>query len=114
MDALELPQDDGASRSMMNPVWPETIVGGHDKVTPQMPINGPLKKENRITFFGRHAGRAGLYARVPTNDQQTLAMQNRVMREYAGRRGWTIGLTRSSARSHPTLVRKGEPSVAIH
>ncbi|MGH9721595.1 MAG: recombinase family protein, partial [Bryobacteraceae bacterium] len=25
-----------------------------------------------------------------TNDQQTLAMQNRTMREYAARRGWTI------------------------
>src|SRR5512132_1042236 len=36
--------------------------------------------------------RAGLYARVSTNDQQTLAMQNRVMREYAARRGWTIAL----------------------
>ena len=36
--------------------------------------------------------RAGLYARVSTNDQQTLPMQNRAMREYAGRRGWTIAL----------------------
>jgi putative DNA-invertase from lambdoid prophage Rac len=36
--------------------------------------------------------RAGLYARVSTNDQQTLAMQNRAMREYAERRGWTITL----------------------
>src|SRR5262249_21241205 len=27
-----------------------------------------------------------------TNDQQTLAMQNRAMREYAARRGWTIAL----------------------
>jgi putative DNA-invertase from lambdoid prophage Rac len=34
----------------------------------------------------------GLYARVSTNDQQTLAMQNRAMREYAVRRGWTIAL----------------------
>src|SRR3974377_319868 len=34
--------------------------------------------------------RAGLYSRVSTNDQQTLAMQNRAMREYAARRGWTI------------------------
>jgi DNA invertase Pin-like site-specific DNA recombinase len=34
--------------------------------------------------------RAGLYARVSTNDQQTLAMQNRAMREYAVRRGWTV------------------------
>jgi putative DNA-invertase from lambdoid prophage Rac len=34
--------------------------------------------------------RAGLYARVSTYDQQTLPMQNRAMREYAARRGWTI------------------------
>jgi DNA invertase Pin-like site-specific DNA recombinase len=36
--------------------------------------------------------RAGLYARVSTSDQQTLAMQNRALREYAARRGWTIVL----------------------
>jgi putative DNA-invertase from lambdoid prophage Rac len=36
--------------------------------------------------------RAGLYARVSTNDQQTLAMQNRAMREYAVRRGWMIAM----------------------
>jgi DNA invertase Pin-like site-specific DNA recombinase len=36
--------------------------------------------------------RAGLYARVSTDDQQTLAMQNRAMREYAFRRGWMIAL----------------------
>jgi putative DNA-invertase from lambdoid prophage Rac len=36
--------------------------------------------------------RAGLYARVSTIDQQTLPMQLRAMREYAGRRGWTITL----------------------
>jgi len=36
--------------------------------------------------------RAGLYARVSTSDQQTLAMQNRVMQEYAGRRGWIVAL----------------------
>jgi putative DNA-invertase from lambdoid prophage Rac len=36
--------------------------------------------------------RAGLYARVSTNDQQTLAMQHRAMREYAVRRGWTIAM----------------------
>ena len=37
--------------------------------------------------------RAGLYARVSTNDQQTLSMQSRAMREYASRRGWTIAVT---------------------
>jgi DNA invertase Pin-like site-specific DNA recombinase len=36
--------------------------------------------------------RAGLYARVSTDDQQTLSMQNRAMREYASRRGWAIVL----------------------
>jgi DNA invertase Pin-like site-specific DNA recombinase len=36
--------------------------------------------------------RAGLYARVSTNDQQTLSMQSRAMREYAVRRGWTVAL----------------------
>ncbi len=34
--------------------------------------------------------RAALYARVSTNDQQTLPMQNRALREYVARRGWTI------------------------
>src|SRR5580693_6356616 len=36
--------------------------------------------------------RAGLYARVSTNDQQTLPMQCRAMREYAARRGWTVAV----------------------
>src|SRR3954465_4372331 len=36
--------------------------------------------------------RAGLYARVFTNDQQTLPMQSRAMREYTARRGWTIAV----------------------
>lgn len=34
--------------------------------------------------------RAGLYARVSTDDQQTLPMQLRALREYATRRGWAI------------------------
>jgi putative DNA-invertase from lambdoid prophage Rac len=36
--------------------------------------------------------RAGLYARVSTNDQQTLPMQMRALREHAVRRGWAIAL----------------------
>src|SRR5438128_4125859 len=36
--------------------------------------------------------RARLYARVSTNDQQTVPMQIRALREYAVRRGWTIAL----------------------
>jgi DNA invertase Pin-like site-specific DNA recombinase len=44
--------------------------------------------------------RAGLYARVSTNDQQTLAMQNRAMREHAARRGWTIWSRQSRVMTH--------------
>jgi DNA invertase Pin-like site-specific DNA recombinase len=36
--------------------------------------------------------RAGLYARVSTQDQQTIPMQTRALREYATRRGWWIAL----------------------
>jgi DNA invertase Pin-like site-specific DNA recombinase len=34
----------------------------------------------------------GLYARVSTQDQQTIPMQTRAMREYANRRGWVVAL----------------------
>src|SRR6202521_4004948 len=36
--------------------------------------------------------RAGLYARVSTNDQQTIPLQIRALREYTARRGWAIAL----------------------
>jgi len=36
--------------------------------------------------------RVGLYARVSTQDQQTIPLQARAMREYAARRGWVIAL----------------------
>ena len=36
--------------------------------------------------------RVGLYARVSTQDQHTIPMQTRAMREYAARRGWKITL----------------------
>jgi DNA invertase Pin-like site-specific DNA recombinase len=45
------------------------------------------QSRNRLKMF-----RAGLYARVSTNDQQTLPMQSRSLRDYAARRGWTITL----------------------
>src|SRR6516162_5706515 len=62
-----------------------------------MPRKRASQKAKSRDVFGqsRRAAkvfRAGLYARVSTNDQQTLAMQNRAMREYAARRGWTIAL----------------------
>ena len=57
----------------------------------------PSRKAKSGNVFGQSRRlakmlRAGLYARVSTNDQQTLAMQNRAMREYAIRRGWTVAL----------------------
>ncbi len=36
--------------------------------------------------------RVGLYARVSTNDQHTLPLQIRALREYVARRGWIIAL----------------------
>jgi putative DNA-invertase from lambdoid prophage Rac len=63
----------------------------------EMPVKqGPgIKKSGRVFGQGQKTARiirAGLYARVSTMDQQTLPMQNRAMREYAVRRGWTIAL----------------------
>jgi DNA invertase Pin-like site-specific DNA recombinase len=62
-----------------------------------MPIKRASQESKPDHVFGQARRRpkmfrAGLYARVSTNDQQTLAMQNRAMREYAARRGWTIAL----------------------
>src|ERR1700733_13154540 len=63
----------------------------------EMPINRASEKAKSDHVFGQQRRRpkmfrAGLYARVSTNDQQTLAMQNRAMHEYAARRGWMIAL----------------------
>ncbi len=65
------------------------------------PHGMPLKQRSGIRKSGKVFGqgqknakmvRAGLYARVSTQDQQTLPMQNRAMREYAARRGWSIAM----------------------
>ena len=60
-----------------------------------MPAKRPSQKPKSRDVFGhsRKAAkmfRAGLYARVSTNDQQTLPMQLHALREYAARRGWTV------------------------
>ena len=61
-----------------------------------MPIKRVSGRQKSRRVFG-HPGkpsktalRAGLYTRVSTNDQQTLPMQLRALRDYAARRGWTI------------------------
>jgi putative DNA-invertase from lambdoid prophage Rac len=60
-----------------------------------MPAKQAFPKSKSGNVFGHARNpakmfRAGLYARVSTNDQQTLAMQSRAMRDYAARRGWTV------------------------
>ena len=61
----------------------------------------PVKQGSGVRKSGKVFGqgqkntetiRVGLYARVSTLDQQTLPMQNRAMRDYAARRGWTIAM----------------------
>jgi DNA invertase Pin-like site-specific DNA recombinase len=54
-----------------------------------------IRKSGKVFGQGQKSAktvRAGLYARIPTLDQQTLPMQSRAMREYAARRGWTIAM----------------------
>jgi putative DNA-invertase from lambdoid prophage Rac len=62
-----------------------------------MPIKRASPKTKSDHVFGQARRkpkmfRAGLYARVSTNDQQTIPMQMRAMREYAARRGWTVAI----------------------
>jgi putative DNA-invertase from lambdoid prophage Rac len=54
-----------------------------------MPRKQAFPKSPSNQVFG-HPLRVGLYARVSTQDQQTLPLQIRAMREYAAKRGWTI------------------------
>src|SRR6516225_7945259 len=61
-----------------------------------MPVKRASTNNKSRRVFGhpdkrsKTALRAGLYARVSTNDQQTLPMQLRALREYAARRGWSV------------------------
>ena len=62
-----------------------------------MPAKQASEKAKSRRVFGQARKpakmfRAGLYARVSTNDQQTIPLQIRALREYAVRRGWTIAL----------------------
>src|ERR1700694_459635 len=64
---------------------------------PEMTAKRASEKAKSRRVFGQARKpakmfRAGLYARVSTNDQQTIPLQIRALREYAVRRGWTIAL----------------------
>jgi putative DNA-invertase from lambdoid prophage Rac len=56
------------------------------------------RKSKPPRVFGHHPRRAktpfraGLYARVSTQGQQTIPLQTRALQEYAARRGWTVTL----------------------
>jgi len=52
--------------------------------------------------------RAGLYAGVSTNDQQTVPLQIRALREYAVRRDWTIALRLKEVGSDALQRQQGE------
>lgn len=63
----------------------------------EMPVKRGSRKVKSDGVFGQSRRQpkmfpVGLYARVSTNDQQTLPMQNRALREYAVRRGWAIAM----------------------
>src|ERR1700734_1391190 len=62
-----------------------------------MPLKRASPKAKSDNVFGQARRpakmfRAGLYSRVSTNDQQTLARQNRAMRDYVARRGGPVAL----------------------
>src|SRR5918912_3023319 len=61
----------------------------------EMAVKRASKKTKSGQVFGHRRKkpkmfRVGVYARVSTQDQQTIPLQMRAMREYATTRGWTI------------------------
>jgi DNA invertase Pin-like site-specific DNA recombinase len=64
---------------------------------PEVAAKRASEKAKSLRVFGQarkpaRMFRAALYSRVSTNDQHTLSMQNRNMREYSARRGWSIAI----------------------
>jgi DNA invertase Pin-like site-specific DNA recombinase len=62
-----------------------------------MPAKQPFSKAKSGKVFGQPRKppkmfRAGLYSRVSTNDQQTIPLQMRALRDYASKRGWAVAL----------------------
>jgi putative DNA-invertase from lambdoid prophage Rac len=80
---------------MMLPRWPKRILSGHRCEASEMLTKHAEKRAGSRRVFGhskKTSCRVGLYARVSTHDQQTLRLQNRAMRDYAVRRGWTVAI----------------------
>lgn len=62
-----------------------------------MPVKRASQNGKSDRVFGRRRNRpkmfrVGLYARVSSNDQQTIPMQIRTMHEYVSKRGWTVAV----------------------
>ena len=62
-----------------------------------MPVKRISQEAKSARVFGQphkqpKMFRVGLYARVSTNDQQTIPLQIRALRDYAARRGWTVAV----------------------
>ena len=62
-----------------------------------MPVKRASQNSKSDRVFGHRRNRpkmfqVGLYARVSSNDQQTIPMQIRAMHEYASKRGWTVAV----------------------
>jgi len=82
----------------MLPTWPKTILFGQGDRHPKMGEKRASRRAKSSLVFShpphraQTPSRAGLYARVSTQDQQTIPLQTRAMREYATRRGWRIAL----------------------
>ena len=62
-----------------------------------MPVKRATQRAKSERVFGQRRNgpkmlRAGLYARVSTNDQQTIPMQIRALRDYAAKRVWSVAM----------------------
>jgi hypothetical protein len=73
---------------MMNSGWLKRIVLGQAGETAEMAAKPASEKAKPQRVFGQARKPAkmfcaGLYARVSTNDQQTIPLQIRALREYA-------------------------------
>jgi hypothetical protein len=76
----------------MPSVWPKTILCGQAEWTSQNGCKAGFHETKSPRVFGHPSQRAktpfrvGLYARVSTQDQQTIPLQTRALREYVARR----------------------------
>ena len=86
----------------------------HGNLMPKTSEKPSVSKASRKRVFGQgeKAPRAGLYARVSTDDQQTLPMQLAAMRDYAQKRGWQIAFEVNDVGSGAALRQKREELLA--